>query len=68
MESSNIEAKLLNVREAAAYLGLAHGTVYHLISEKRIPVIHLSRRCVRFRRADLDRWLDVRTRPANEEY
>lgn len=50
--------RLLTVPEVAELTGLAVGTVYHLIGEKRIPVVHISRRCVRFRLADLEAWFD----------
>ncbi len=40
---------LLNVREIANLLRLAPGTIYHMVSQKRIPgVVRLSRRCLRF--------------------
>lgn len=57
---------LLKVSEVAEELGLAVGTVYHLISQGRIPVTRLSRRCVRVRRSDLDRWLDELTEPGRD--
>lgn len=57
--------KLLNVQEAADYLGLATGTVYHMISEGRLPVIRLSKRCVRFRLEDIEAWLDKRAAPSH---
>jgi excisionase family DNA binding protein len=48
---------LLTVRDVAELLGLSVGSVYHLISQKRIPVVKLSSRCVRFRRSDIDAWI-----------
>jgi excisionase family DNA binding protein len=47
--------RLLNVNEVAEFLGLAVGTVYHLVSQKRLPCIRLSARCLRFRRSDLEK-------------
>lgn len=50
--------RLLDVREAAALLGISPFSLYHWISEKRgIPVIRLSSRCVRFRKSDLEAWI-----------
>ena len=40
--------RLLDVREVAELLGLAVGTIYHLVSEKRLPCVRLSARCLRF--------------------
>lgn len=53
--------RLLTVAEAAELTGLAIGTMYHLISERRVPVVRLSRRCVRFRLSDLHKWWDQLT-------
>lgn len=53
--------RLLTVTDVAELTGLAVGSVYHLISQRRIPVIRLSKRCVRFRHSDLQAWLDSMT-------
>jgi excisionase family DNA binding protein len=53
--------RLLNIREVAELMGLAPGTVYHLVSQQRIPVVRLSRRCIRFRLSDVNAWLDQKT-------
>ena len=52
---------LLTVVEAAVFLGLSVGTVYHMISEHRLPVVRISRRCIRFRVSDLERWVREHT-------
>lgn len=51
---------LMTVTEAAELLGLSAGTLYHMVSEHRIPCVHLSARCLRFRRVDLDSWIAER--------
>jgi excisionase family DNA binding protein len=56
----------LTVVEAAELLHLSPGTLYHFVSEKRIPVIRLSSRCLRFSRTALLLWLDGLTQPAEE--
>jgi excisionase family DNA binding protein len=45
--------RLWTVDEAAQFLGLSPGSVYHLISQRRVPVIRISSRCVRFSRKAL---------------
>ena len=55
------EDRLLNVREVAELMGLQVGSVYHLISQKRIPVVRLSARCVRVRLSALMRMWDELT-------
>jgi excisionase family DNA binding protein len=57
--------QLLTVHEVAELLSLSVGSVYHLISEKRIPVVKLSARCVRFERNALEAWIASLAVPAD---
>jgi excisionase family DNA binding protein len=60
---------LMTVMEAAEFLGLVPGTVYHFVSERRIPCVHLSARCVRFRRSDLEAWVAAKvTAPEQTDF
>jgi excisionase family DNA binding protein len=62
--------ELMTVNDVAEFLGLAVGTIYHLVSQKRIPCVRLSARCLRFRRSDLDEFianLAQKTVPRREE-
>jgi excisionase family DNA binding protein len=58
MESST----LLTRQQAAEYLGVRAQTLAAWASSKRygLPMIRVGR-SIRYRRADLDRWLDART-------
>ena len=58
--------RLWTVTEAACFLGLARGSLYHLISERRVPVVRISSRCVRFSRRALIEWVQSRTEPVGE--
>jgi predicted DNA-binding transcriptional regulator AlpA len=49
--------RLLKIAEAAQFLNVAPGSLYHLVSQGRVPCIHLSKRCLRFRMADLQAWI-----------
>jgi excisionase family DNA binding protein len=51
--------RLMNIREAAAFLGVSCGTLYHWVAspQRGVPCVRLGRRCLRFRRSDLDRWI-----------
>jgi excisionase family DNA binding protein len=51
---------LLTAAEVAALTGFSEGTIRHWISQRRIPVIRISARCVRLRRSDIDRWIAER--------
>jgi len=50
--------KLLTVQQAAERLGISPGSVYHWLSQGRLPCVRLSARCVRFRESDLTLLLD----------
>ena len=58
---------LLTYDQVSRRLGLPLGTLYALVHEARIPHVRLGKRLVRFRSADLERWLSDRTvAPAGE--
>jgi excisionase family DNA binding protein len=52
--------KLWNVKEVAEYLGLVPGSVYHLLSQHRLPCIRISARCVRFDPRQIEAWFAER--------
>ena len=54
------EDRLLDVNEVAELLQLAPGSVYHFVSQGRLPCVRLSARCLRFRRSDIDAWVAAR--------
>ena len=56
--------QLWTVVEAAHFLNLSPGTLYHLISQRRVPVIRISSRCVRFSRRELLQWVQDLTQSA----
>jgi excisionase family DNA binding protein len=57
---------LLTVPEAAAFLHLSPGTLFHWISENRVPFIRFSSRCVRFSKTALLQWLEGLTHSAEK--
>jgi excisionase family DNA binding protein len=48
---------LLNVEDAAVYLGRSEYSVRHLMSEKAFPIVKVGNR-VQLHRADLDKWIE----------
>jgi excisionase family DNA binding protein len=52
--------RIMNAFEAADYLRLTAGALYVAVSREQVPVIRMGRR-LRFRKADLDRFLSERT-------
>jgi excisionase family DNA binding protein len=49
--------RLWSVKEVAEFLNLKCGSVYHLLSQKRIPCVRLSSRCVRFDPRVIEAWV-----------
>jgi excisionase family DNA binding protein len=47
----------LTYEQAGRFLNLKTGTLYALVSQRRIPHVRLGRRLVRFSRPALDAWL-----------
>lgn len=58
------EKKLLTIRDVAKITGFSVGTLYHWVSQRRIPVVRLSSRCVRFRLRDLEDWVAEKVVPS----
>ena len=56
---------LLNVQEVAEFLQMNAATIYNWAQEGRIPAIKLGRSW-RFRRTDLERWLDANSQNAKQ--
>ena len=50
--------RLLTINEVSELTGLAAGSIYQLVSQRRIPVVRISSRCIRFRLSGLERWFD----------
>ena len=50
--------KLLTVRELAERLGISPGTAYHWLCQGRLPCVRFSKRCVRFRKSDVEKMLE----------
>lgn len=53
----------LTYAQAAQLLSMPIGTLYSFVSLRKIPFIRISRRSVRFDKAELERWLDARRVP-----
>ena len=56
--------RLLDVREAASMLGLKPSTLYQWAYERRIPVIKLMGRALRFRLSTIRKLIAESERPA----
>ena len=52
-----VQPALLNVKEAAVYLGRSEQAIQHLIFDRELPVARMGRR-VHLDRRDLDAWIE----------
>ena len=52
-----MDDELLTYAQAASLVNLKLGTLYALVSQKRVPHLRLGRRLVRFSRSELTAWL-----------
>lgn len=57
--------KLMKVEEVGQMLGLPRTTIYNLICERRIPVIKISKKCVRFDPVVIRKWLADKSQDVN---
>jgi excisionase family DNA binding protein len=57
---STIVEEIINCAATARLLGLPIGTIYAMVSRKKIPHIRIGPRLVRFSRKALDEWLATR--------
>jgi excisionase family DNA binding protein len=48
---------LLTIRQLSELTQLSVGSLYHFVSQQRIPVVRISARCLRFRKADIEAWI-----------
>ena len=51
------EKLLVDIRELSVLTGISVGTLYHWVSERRIPCVRLSQRCLRFSLPAIREWL-----------
>jgi excisionase family DNA binding protein len=63
---NGMETRLLTIDEVASLTNLSVGTLYHFVSQRRIPVVRLSKRCIRFRYSDLVEWIESLTQNGAE--
>jgi len=55
-----IGGRILNIKDAAAYTGLAVDTLYKMVSQRRIPYVKLGG-ALRFKPEHLDQWIKQNT-------
>lgn len=62
MEGGDVTGRrrLIDIKEASLYIGLQVDTIYHMVSQRRIPFVKVGRRTM-FDVRLLDEWLEKHT-------
>lgn len=58
---------LLTVNEVAQAIGITTFGVYGLVHKRQIPAVKISRRCLRFRPQDIEKWLQEKSQIASQQ-
>jgi excisionase family DNA binding protein len=66
-QSPALPINLMDIKELCAYLRVSKQWVYERTHLKEIPYIKLSNKELRFRKKDIDHWLDSLKTPAVNE-
>jgi excisionase family DNA binding protein len=51
-----LQQQLWDIAQAATFLNINPGTLYHWVSQKRVPCVRLGSRCLRFDAERLKQW------------
>lgn len=62
-----MDPQFFTYRDAARYLSLPVGTLRAMVHRKAIPHVRIGPQSVRFDRAELDRWIDARRIPRDDQ-
>ena len=65
--SASNPQRLLDVEQAAAYLSITPVTLYHWVAKRYIPFVKLGSKAVRFDLRELERWVDLQSRPSGKQ-
>ncbi len=57
--SAEIVEQCWNIRTAADYMGVSVAFLRKAVQQRRVPFLRAGSKSVRFRRVDLDRWLEA---------
>jgi excisionase family DNA binding protein len=57
-EISVVAQTLWTIHEAASFLRISTGTLYHWVSEGKIPCLHFGARCLRFDPHQIKKWAE----------
>jgi excisionase family DNA binding protein len=58
--------EVMNIRQAAQYLGVSPDTLYKYVNEQKIPAFKLGNRW-RFKKSRLDQWMEEKSAEAEQK-
>lgn len=58
---------LIDIEELSRLLSIPKGSLYNLVSQKRIPIVRIGRR-LRFDTEDISKWVEERKEHEQYEY
>lgn len=53
--------EIMTIDEVARYLKVTKKTIYYLIYQKSLPTVKLGSRLLRFRKSDIDKWIESKS-------
>jgi len=53
--------EIMTIDELAKYLKVTKKTIYYLIYQKSLPTVKLGSRLLRFRKSDIDKWIESKS-------
>jgi excisionase family DNA binding protein len=62
-----IMENLLTVNEVAQAIGMTTFGVYGLVHKRQIPAVKISRRCLRFRPQEIEKWLQEKSQIVSQQ-
>jgi predicted DNA-binding transcriptional regulator AlpA len=60
------EKLLIDINELSQLTGIAVGSLYHMVSQHRIPCVKLSQRLLRFSVPQIREWVESHSEPARK--
>ena len=66
MRENQLPKRIVSIEELAEYLGMPKGTLYHWVSQRRIPFVKLGR-STRFDIQQINQWLAQRSYEPQQE-
>jgi excisionase family DNA binding protein len=64
--TESTEKLLVDIRELSVLTGISVGTLYHWVSQHRVPCVRFGARCLRFSLPAIREWITELNEPASK--